>query len=160
MSLMKREPKAGWPLAPMWTDERIDRVFRDMFRDAFAGDTWMDRLLERTPAMLRLEEYVEGSTCVIRAEMPGIDPDKDVEITVSDGLLHLSAHREEKSEDNRPDGYRSEFRYGSFERSIRLPADATEADVKASYKDGILEVRVPIAEEPVKPTTRISVDRG
>ena len=79
--------------------------------------------------------------------MPGIDPDKDVEITVSDGMLHLSAERrsETKTEDKK--GYRSEFRYGSFSRSVRLPAGAGEEDVKATYTDGILEVRIPIDEK-------------
>lgn len=89
--------------------------------------------------------------------MPGIDPDKDVEITVSDGVLHLKAHREEKAEKNKPAVYRSEFHYGSFERAIRLPEGATEADVKANYQDGILEVRVPIAKPVTPGTTRIPI---
>ena len=95
---------------------------------------------------MKVEEFRDGDTLVVRAEMPGIDPDEDVEITVSDGMLHLSAERrsETKTEDKK--GYRSEFRYGSFSRSVRLPAGAGEDDVKATYDNGILEVRVPIDE--------------
>jgi HSP20 family protein len=95
---------------------------------------------------MKVEEFRDGDTLVVRAEMPGIDPDKDVEITVADGMLHLSAERrsETKTEDKK--GYRSEFRYGSFSRSVRLPAGAGEDDVKATYDDGILEVRIPIDE--------------
>jgi HSP20 family protein len=95
---------------------------------------------------MKVEEFRDGDTLVVRAEMPGIDPDKDVEITVSDGMLHLSAERrsETKTEDKK--GYRSEFRYGSFSRSVRLPAGAGEDDVKATYDNGILEVRIPIDE--------------
>lgn len=103
--------------------------------------TWRDLFDDSD---MKVEEFREGDTLVVRAEMPGIDPDEDVEITVSDGMLHLSAERrsETKTEDKK--GYRSEFRYGSFSRSVRLPAGAGEDDVKATYDDGILEVRIPI----------------
>jgi HSP20 family protein len=93
---------------------------------------------------LRVEEYREDGTLVVRAEMPGIDPDKDVELTVSDHTLRVRAERrqETKSEDKK--GFRSEFRYGSFTRLVPLPAGATVEDVKASYADGILKVRIPV----------------
>jgi len=76
--------------------------------------------------------------------MTGIDPDKDVEIQVSDHTMHLRAERRQESEVEEKGGYRSEFHYGSFTRSVPLPVGATEQDVKASYKDGILEVRIPV----------------
>jgi HSP20 family protein len=106
-------------------------------------DTWKDLFDDSD---MKVEEFRDGDTLVVRAEMPGIDPDEDVEVTVSDNMLHLRAERrsETKTEDTK--GYRSEFRYGSFSRSVRLPADAGEDDVKASYHDGILEVRIPVDE--------------
>ena len=85
--------------------------------------------------------------------MPGIDPEKDVDVSVSDGVLHIQAERQEKTEHKEKDGYRSEFRYGSFMRDITLPRGVKEEDVTASYRDGVLEVRVPVpeaAEEPKK----------
>jgi HSP20 family protein len=158
MSLVKREHR-GWPLEPMWTDERIDTMFREMFRDFFTGGSLMGRFLDEQPGFLRLEEYVEEDMCVIRAEMPGIDPEKDVEITVHDGILHVEAHREERMEEERPSGFKSEFHYGRFERNIRLPEGATEADVKASYKNGILEVRVPIGKE-AKAAVKVPIEHA
>jgi HSP20 family protein len=118
-------------------------------------DSWRD-LMEG--ATMKIEEFEDDGYLVVRAEMPGIDPDEDVEITVDDHRLHLRAERrsEETTEDKR--GYRSEFRYGSFERMIALPAGATEADVTATYKDGILEVRVPIDVEQAE-AKRITVER-
>jgi len=118
--------------------------------------TWKD-LFDDTD--MKVEEFRDGDTLVVRAEMPGIDPDKDVEITVSDGMLHLSAERrsETKTEDKK--GYRSEFRYGSFSRSVRLPAGAGEEDVKATYDDGILEVRIPI-DEKSNGAKKIPITRG
>src|SRR4249919_2857062 len=71
---------------------------------------------------IKIEQFQEGNTLVVRAEVPGIDPDKDVDVSVSEGVLNISVEREEKSEHKSKNGYRSEFRYGSSTRSIVLPA--------------------------------------
>jgi len=108
---------------------------------------------------LRVEEYRDGDDLVVRAELPGIDPDKDVEVTLADDVLHIQAHREEKSEHKEHHGYRSEFRYGSFARNIALPAGTDEASVVASYADGVLEVRVPVGPPAKESATKIPVTR-
>ncbi len=95
--------------------------------------------------MIRVEELQEGEAYVVRAEAPGLDPDKDVDVQVSDHTLHIEARRSEQQESKDKGQYRSEFRYGRFVRNIPLPAGADGADVKATYKDGILEVRVPVS---------------
>ena len=97
--------------------------------------------------LLRVEELADGDTLVVRAELPGIDPDKDVEISMHDGMLHIRAERRESSESKDKAEYRSEFRYGMFERTLPLPTGVTESEVKATYKDGILEVRLPRSTE-------------
>jgi HSP20 family protein len=103
--------------------------------------------------LLRVEELTEGDTLVIRAELPGIDPDKDVEISMHDGLLHIRAERKESTERKDKAEYRSEFRYGMFERALPVPAGVTEKDVTATYKDGILEVRLPRTTTEAKSAT-------
>lgn len=112
-----------------------------------------------TEGWLRVEEAREGDDLVVRAELPGIDPERDVEVTVSDGVLHIRAHREERSEQKDKDTVRSEFRYGSFVRNLPLPAGVKEEDVKASYKDGILEIRMPMAQEQKEELKKIPVSR-
>jgi HSP20 family protein len=159
MSLIKRERRAAWPVDTMWSEDWFDQAFRDMFRDFLSSEGQLGKAFEGMSNLMRVEEFVEGDTCVIRAELPGIDPDKDVEISVSDGIMHLQAVRRERSEDERPDGYRSEFRYGSLERRFRLPQGTTEKDIKATYHDGILEVRVP-APKQVKAAARIPIARS
>jgi HSP20 family protein len=107
---------------------------------------------------LRVEEFVDDGTLVVRAEMAGIDPDKDVEISVHDGLLHIRAERRASSEHKDTSGFRSEFQYGMFERTLPLPAGVGGDDVKATYKDGILEVRMPQPKEgqaATVPVTRL-----
>jgi HSP20 family molecular chaperone IbpA len=103
---------------------------------------------------VRVEDYVEGDTYVLRAELPGIDPDKDVEITVDRDVLTISGERREEVKERN----RQELHYGSFMRSITLPGDAREKDISASYADGVLEVRVPFDEDQDR-TRRIPVRR-
>ena len=103
--------------------------------------------------LMRVEDYVSEEQYVVRAELPGIDPEKDVEITVDDGVLTVKAERrEEKKESGR-----SEFRYGSFTRSVTLPSGADQENVAASYRDGILEVRTPIKEATKAEPKRIAI---
>lgn len=108
--------------------------------------------------VMRVENFREGNEAVVRIEMPGIDPDKDVEINVSDHTLRVHAERREETKTDDKDGYRSEFRYGSFTRVVPMPAGATEKDVKATYKDGILEVRVPI-DRAAAQATKVPIQR-
>lgn len=152
MTVMRH--RSSWPAA--WPDERIDRIFRDMFRDFFAGGAMMERAAGRMHP-LSIEEFMEDDVCVIRAEMPGLDPDKDIEITMADGMLHIQAKREERKEEERRSGYHSEFHYGSFQRSVRLPEGTTETEVKASYQDGILEVRIPMPKVETTTPTKVPI---
>ena len=94
--------------------------------------------------LLRVDEFQEDGMHVIKAELPGIDPEHDVEVTVDNGVLHIAAeHRQEEKVDGK-DYFRRELRYGSFRRDLPLPEGVTDADVKATYKDGMLEIRVPL----------------
>jgi HSP20 family protein len=86
---------------------------------------------------MRMEECLEDGCYVVRAELPGIDPDKDIEVTAAKGILTVRAERHE------PQGqHRSEFRYGTFIRHIPLPVNADANKMKATYHWGILEVSV------------------
>ncbi|HSK28182.1 MAG TPA: Hsp20/alpha crystallin family protein [Jiangellales bacterium] len=104
-------------------------------------------------AAIRVEDYLEEGRYVLRAELPGVDPDQDVDVTVSDGALTIRAERKEEVKE----GGRSEFRYGAFERSVTLPATAKEDDVTASYADGILTVSVGLGEEPTARPRKVEV---
>lgn len=92
---------------------------------------------------LRVEDEMKDDVYEIRAEVPGVDPTDDIEVTVLDGQLTIKAERSQTSETN---GH-SEFAYGSFTRTIALPAGADEDDVTATYDRGILTVSVPLGED-------------
>jgi HSP20 family molecular chaperone IbpA len=87
---------------------------------------------------IRVEESTEDGRYLVKAELAGIDPSKDIEVTVGSGCLTVHAERTGTIEGKR----HSEFRYGSFTRSLTLPANADEDDVTASYRDGILTVSI------------------
>ena len=93
--------------------------------------------------VIRVEDEMKDGNYEIRAEIPGVDPGKDVDITVRDGLLTIKAERTEKKESEG----RSEFSYGSFARSVTLPRGADEDAITASYDKGILTVSVPVAAD-------------
>jgi len=103
---------------------------------------------------LRVEEYQEGDTLVVKAEVPGIDPDQDVEITLTGNQLHLDVRREEKSEHKSKHGCHSEFHYGTFSRSVTLAPGVNKQDLRATYNDGVLEVRIPVPNNPTQPPAR------
>ncbi|HXY66111.1 MAG TPA: HSP20 family small heat-shock protein [Mycobacterium sp.] len=92
--------------------------------------------------LMRLEDEIKDGRYEVRAEIPGVDPAKDIDITLRDGQLTIKAERSEKKEF---DG-RSEFSYGSFVRTVSLPAGADEDDVTATYDKGILTVSVAVKE--------------
>ena len=120
------------------------------------SDFFGDRFERRFP--MRVEQHYDGDDLVIRAELPGIDPDEDVEIDIEGRHLTIEATREESTESD-ADGYRSEFHYGHFHRMMTLPDGADIDAVTASYTDGILEVRVPVDPETER-TTKVPVTRG
>lgn len=126
---------------------RWPSVFPTQWTDWFAGET----------AGFRIEEFTDGDDLVIRGEIPGVDPDSDIEIEVDNGRLSIRAEREQHTETE--DGYRSEFRYGSFARVLPLPEGACPDEVSAAYTDGILEVRVPVDAER-RAQRKVAISRG
>jgi HSP20 family protein len=130
-------------------------------------DDWMKVLPLHRPTMLgrwwpedviRVDEFRENGTLVIRAELPGIDPKKDVELTVANGILTIAAERHEDTKVEESGYLCREMRHGSFTRTLPLPSKVTEDEITANYKDGILEVRVPVPE--VVPATKIPIGKG
>ena len=101
-----------------FTTSRWTSPFSSLLRSPSELMDSLDRMFETAagPAPIRVEEFVDDKTLVVRAELPGVDPDKDVEITIDNGYLRIHAERQEKEEHKDKGRFRSEFRYGSFSR--------------------------------------------
>jgi HSP20 family protein len=124
---------------------------RRQFADLF---DWAEGLpsLFTMPAMMRgvrIEEFSADDKYVVRAELPGLDPAKDVKVEVANGMLTIAATRQQEEHD----GTRSEFHYGTFTRRVLLPDGADEKAVVAKYTAGILEVTVPITAKSAEART-------
>ena len=131
------------------------RDYRGTFVDLF---DWLESPLTMlrpiSAQAMRVEDYVKDGRYVVRAELPGLDPEKELTVTVSHGILTIKADREEKTEDK----HRSEFRYGSFVRHLTLPAGADEDHIQASYDKGILEIMIELkATTPPETERKIPV---
>jgi HSP20 family protein len=83
---------------------------------------------------------------VITAELPGLNKD-DIKVTYQNGILTLQGERKEEKEENNKNWHRVERVYGTFERSFRLPIPVKAEQIKAEFKDGVLTLTVPKAEE-------------
>jgi HSP20 family protein len=141
----KRTPDSPW--------NRLDRLFDEWMRMQP-----MRRLLgAETPGeeIIRVDEYRDDDVQVIRAELPGIDPDKDVQLTVTNGMLRINAERRTEEQTEEKGVTRREMRYGSFTRSLPLAEGATDDDIDASYKNGVLEIRVPVAQPVARPEPKM-----
>jgi HSP20 family protein len=137
-TLLRRDPKTIFPDLVDWFEEPF------LTLRPYLGQP------------IKVEEYLEGDKYMIRAELAGIDPAKDVEVTVGSGYLTIHAERSDKTEGK----HRSEFRYGSFTRSLMLPVNADEDAVTASYRDGILTISVGLKTEKKESAKKIEVTTG
>jgi HSP20 family protein len=137
-TLLRRDPKTIFPDLVDWFEEPF------LTLRPFLGQP------------IKVEDYVEDDHYLIRAELAGIDPEKDVEITVGSGYLTIRAERSDKIEGK----HRSEFRYGSFSRTLTLPVNADEDAITASYRDGILTISVGLKSEDKAAAKKIEVTTG
>ncbi len=138
-ALMQSPTSSGWTLVNDELDNLLEGFFRPLRRRAEGG-----ALAGAVPAMdvtERDDEYV------IRMDMPGVSRE-DIDITLAEGVLTVSGEVRRQHEEKAGDRIiREERSYGKLTRSLRLGSHIDEAKVSANYKDGVLELTLPKAEE-------------
>ena len=120
----------------------LDRFFSDFFRfpesEELGGQTFSPAVdIKETP-----KEYI------VTAEIPGISK-KDIEIEISDNILTIKGERKMEKEEKGETYHRVERSYGSFCRSFTLPAQVEAEKIEANFKDGLLNIKIPKAEEKI-----------
>lgn len=151
MALLRRAHKTEVP-EPF---SRFDRMFEEWTR-TLPWAAMTPRFLRED--VIRVDELIEDGTLVIRAELPDVDPERDVEISVADGMLHITAERRTEETEETEKGYvRRELRYGSFARTLSLPEGVSDDDVEATYSNGMLEIRVPMPDTAAPEAKKIPI---
>jgi HSP20 family protein len=118
------------------------------------GD-WLETPWPFERNLVRIEERREEDNYIVRAELPGFDPNENIHVTTEGGLLTISAERESRAEEV---GH-SEFHYGKFTRTVSLPEGADPTKISASYTNGILDVTVPVHRHEPDKAVEIEVSR-
>lgn len=139
-----RTPGAAWhPFQAL--HQEIDRLFADfgrgfpsLGRDRFAGPFW-GAGHDLFPAV---DVADSGAGYQITAELPGID-EKDVEVTVAEGVLTIKGEKKAEKEEKKKDYYRAERSFGAFQRSFELPDSVDQAKIDANFQKGVLTVTLP-----------------
>jgi HSP20 family protein len=134
------------------------RDFDRLFREAFAPVLGEGEVSTRTWAP-PVDIYEDGDSLVLKAELPGINPD-DVEIRVEDNTLYLKGERKFEKEVKEQNYHRVERSYGTFTRTFSLPNSIQADKVAASYKDGVLTLTMPKKEEAKPKTIKINVSKN
>ncbi len=94
-----------------------------------------------------VDVFTRDNDVVVRAELSGLDPAKDVEISLHDGMLTIRGERRQEDRKETDQYVRLERRYGSFERSLPIPEGVNADDIKAEYRNGVLQVVIPGAAQ-------------
>jgi HSP20 family protein len=128
----------------VWKRKEMNKMKRDMERlfDRFWSECGVGLFPGEVPEGPCMDVSETEDSVILKAELPGIDP-KDVEVTVTDDRLIIKG--EKKEETRKDDGlhHRVERKFGSFSRSVALPCRVSVDQIKATYKKGVLEVKMP-----------------
>jgi HSP20 family protein len=133
----------------------LDRFFGDVGTSLAAGFTVPSLDAAWKPVV---EVSERGGNLVIRAELPGLAV-KDVKVELRDDALMIQGERRQEREQKGKGYFRSERSYGSFLRQIPVPEGTTPASVKATFKDGVLEVTMPAPARPAK-GHNVAIEQG
>jgi len=130
--------------------ETLDRFFGEV-----APTDW-DQLLSARGWAPAVDIYEEDNAIVLKAEVPGLTKDEIV-VEVHEGTLTIKGEKKEEKEEKTKHFYRAERRYGAFQRSFQLPDTVDHEAIKATFKNGVLELTLPKIEKKAPEARKIEV---
>ncbi len=139
-----------------WMERFMDDMWRRPFPSLFGRDRWLP-IRPSSIRMPSLDVYEEKDSVVVKAELPGMKKE-DVEVNLVGANLTIKGEKKEDQEVKEDDYYRRERSYGSFLRTVALPCEVKSDEIKASFKDGVLEIRMPKTEEAKKKSIAVKID--
>jgi len=158
-----KETKAITPWRPFmdlsrWEND-MDRMMEGFFGRRMRPwwpERWFgaDELDVRVPAV---DVFEEKDEIVVKAEIPGMDKD-NIEVNLTDHMLTIKGEKKKEEEVKKENYYRAERSFGAFVRTVELPKEVHADKVKATFKNGVLEVRLPKTEEAKAKETKVKVE--
>jgi HSP20 family protein len=121
-------------------------IFEDAVEDFFESWGLEPRWQSEVAISPALDVAETDSEYKITAELPGMSRD-DIDVTLEQGRLTISGTKEEEQKEEKENYVRTERSYGSFTRTVPLPATVDEENIEANFKDGVLSLRLPKTEE-------------
>jgi len=140
-----------------WFDRMVEEFWRRPFPTLLRPERWWPA---ETGTMMRLpavDVYENKDDVVIKAEIPGLSKE-DISVQVTDSTLMIKGEKKREEEVKEDDYYRCERSFGSFTRAVALPCEVKADQVKATFKNGVLEVRMPKTEEAKKKAVTVKID--
>jgi len=157
MAKEKKELEPYRPSRALSAFEQMDRLFEDFFGRRFG--TWWPGV--RWPAEMEVSPSVDifedKDEVVVKAEIPGMVKE-DVDVNITENTLTISGEKKKEEKVEKKDYYCFERSYGSFSRSFRLPSDVQTEKAKATFKNGVLEIRLPKTEEAKKKEIKVKIE--
>ena len=153
----------GRELTPWYTPLRaiteMQREMNQLFSRFFGegeqiGNQWLSPSASYVP---QIESTVRENTLYVKADLPGIDH-KDVEVTVEGNRLTLRGERKAEYEGKESGYVHREVRYGSFVRSFTIPDGVKAEDIRAQYRNGVLELAIPLPTSMLPKKVNIAVE--
>ncbi|MFN6567713.1 Hsp20/alpha crystallin family protein [Dendronalium sp. ChiSLP03b] len=137
-----------------WQDiNTLQRQITRVFDEDMLTPTFVETNLSRIPAA----ELQETENAIhLKLELPGIEA-KDLDVQVTEKAVYVSAERKSETKTEDKGIIKSEFQYGKFERVIPLPTRIQNTNVTADYKDGILHLTLPKAEEEKNKVVKVNL---
>ena len=130
---------------------------RDMqtMLDRFLGRDWFNG--ERFGWRPRVDMFRRGGDLIVRVELPGIDPEKDVDLEIEGDTLHIRGERKIDEEVTEEDRYLRERFYGRYERRLMLPEGVDPEKLEARYDAGVLTITVPLPVEVLPKARKVPI---
>lgn len=138
--------------------EDMERMFDDFMHRRFFAPSWMPRFQfpDFKEVSTSIDMYEEGDELIIKAEMPGIKKE-EISIDFTEDMITISGEKKSEEKTERKDFHRVERSFGSFTRKVRLPVEIQVEKAHASYKEGVLEIRMPKSEKEKQKVRKIAV---
>jgi HSP20 family protein len=137
----------------------MERMFNDFWGRRMRPwwpERWsMPAVVEISPPAL--DFFEEKDEIVVKAELPGMDKD-NVEVSLTDHTLTIKGEKKKEEEVKEENYYKSERSYGSFVRTLELPTEVHSDKIKATFKNGVLEVRLPKTEQAKAKEVKVKID--